>query len=240
MKGDMNNDGDVQQTDPFAEQMSLNSTQNSLVKNVSTKSVILAPFNSTRTHIDEEFHLHDSIQDMMIDKKVIKFAAKVKEVDRQYEANNNAELDNGVYHQDDEEGGAGEALEEAKVPAQQMLGGSDHYKMAGGAMLKQDDESLQREIEEGQKQKKQSEWQKIERAMIKKQRIEEEQHESQVNNMIKAQMAAQNAGLVIDQGLVAEIERNGFPRQYLVASLNSDDLNYATAYYYLLGTVKEY
>jgi hypothetical protein len=39
----------------------------------------------------------------MIDKRVIKFAAKVKEVDRQYEANNNAELDNGVYHQDEEE-----------------------------------------------------------------------------------------------------------------------------------------
>ena len=39
----------------------------------------------------------------MIVKRVIKFAAKVKEVDRQYEANNNAELDNGVYHQDDEE-----------------------------------------------------------------------------------------------------------------------------------------
>ncbi len=49
----------------------------------------------------------------MIDKRVIKFAAKVKEVDRQYEANNNAELDNGVYHQDEEEeekkGGAGVA-----------------------------------------------------------------------------------------------------------------------------------
>ena len=98
MKGDQNDPGEVVHTDPFAEQMSLNSTQNSLVKNVSTKSVILAPFNSTRTHIDEDFHLHDSIQDMMIDKRVIKFAAKVKEVDRQYEANNNAELDNGVYH----------------------------------------------------------------------------------------------------------------------------------------------
>ena len=62
MKGDANNgEGEVQQTDPFAEQMSLNSTQNSLVKNVSTKSVILAPFNSTRTHIDENFHEHDSI-----------------------------------------------------------------------------------------------------------------------------------------------------------------------------------
>ena len=53
--------GEVVHTDPFADQMSLNSTQNSLVKNVSTKSVILAPFNSTRTHIDENFHLNESI-----------------------------------------------------------------------------------------------------------------------------------------------------------------------------------
>ena len=36
-------------------------------------------------------------------KQVMKFAAKAKEIDRQYEANNNAELDNGVYHQDSEE-----------------------------------------------------------------------------------------------------------------------------------------
>ena len=55
-------DGETALTvDPFAEHMSLNSTQNSLVKNVSTKSVILAPFNSTRTHIDENFHNHESI-----------------------------------------------------------------------------------------------------------------------------------------------------------------------------------
>lgn len=76
----------------------LNSTQNSLVKNATTKSVILAPFNSTRTHIDDNFHLRESIQELVIDKKHLKFAAKVREVDRQYEANNNAELDNGVYH----------------------------------------------------------------------------------------------------------------------------------------------
>jgi len=76
----------------------LNSTQNSLIKNASTKSVILAPFNSTRSNIDENFHMRKSVQELLIDKKNIKFAPKVKEVDRQYEANNNAELDNGVYH----------------------------------------------------------------------------------------------------------------------------------------------
>jgi hypothetical protein len=61
MKADGEGAGEHLLTDPFAEHMSLNSTQNSLYKNVSTKSVILAPFNSTRTHIDEEFHMRDSV-----------------------------------------------------------------------------------------------------------------------------------------------------------------------------------
>ena len=39
---------------------------------------------------------------MIVDRNVIRFAPKVKEIERQYELNNNAELDNGVYHQDEE------------------------------------------------------------------------------------------------------------------------------------------
>lgn len=31
-------------------------------------------------------------------KRCLKFAARVRDVDKQYEINNNAELDNGVYH----------------------------------------------------------------------------------------------------------------------------------------------
>jgi len=31
-------------------------------------------------------------------KEVLKFAARCRDQDRQYEINNNAELDNGVYH----------------------------------------------------------------------------------------------------------------------------------------------
>jgi hypothetical protein len=61
MKGDHNEPGEGIYSDPFADQMSLNSTQNSLVKNASTKSVILAPFNSTRTHIDDNFYRDECI-----------------------------------------------------------------------------------------------------------------------------------------------------------------------------------
>lgn len=65
----------------------LDSTKNSLVVNQNTKSVILAPFNSTRTHLSE---LHSSIKEIMFKKgKVLKLDAKVRDIDRQYEFNNN-------------------------------------------------------------------------------------------------------------------------------------------------------
>jgi hypothetical protein len=46
--------------DPFLEQM-LVTTQNSLFKNNTTKSVILAPFNSTKSHISDNFYLDESV-----------------------------------------------------------------------------------------------------------------------------------------------------------------------------------
>ena len=41
----------------------------------------------------------------MLPRRTIKFAPKVAEVDRKYEMNNNAELENGVYHHDEEKDG---------------------------------------------------------------------------------------------------------------------------------------
>lgn len=103
--------------------------------------------------------------------------------------------------------------------------------------LRQDDASLQREIEEGQKQKNQSEWQKIERMMIKKQKNDDEQQESRVHQLMTIN---NNLNLVIDQSVIADIEKSGYPKAYITTSLQSDDLNYVTAFYYLLCTVKEY
>lgn len=79
----------------FTEQ-NIDSTQNDLTKNITTKSVILAPFNSTLT---DNAAGNSSISSLMKEKKeVIKFAAKIRDIDRQYEKNNNGELDNGVYN----------------------------------------------------------------------------------------------------------------------------------------------
>jgi len=49
--------------------------------------------------IEKHYSLPGEIKAMIQSKSCLKFAGRVKEVDRQYEVNNNAELDNGVYHE---------------------------------------------------------------------------------------------------------------------------------------------
>ena len=74
----------------------IDSVYNTL-KNCSEKSIILAPFNSTQSEDMEVFKA--SIKPMMLDKQlVLRLSRLCREVDRQYEFNNNGQLDNGVYH----------------------------------------------------------------------------------------------------------------------------------------------
>ena len=63
------------------------------VKNVSDRSFVLAPFNSTITQ--------DGFDEMMKDapiehESIIKFNNRVREANRQYEFNYNGEVDNGI------------------------------------------------------------------------------------------------------------------------------------------------
>jgi len=69
------------QDDPFLE-VELQTTQNSILKNNTTKSIILAPFNSTRSHISLNYMQKEGITDLILPKDVLVFADKCKEVNR--------------------------------------------------------------------------------------------------------------------------------------------------------------
>ena len=62
--------------------------------NVTTKSSILAPFNSSICSKDNNNNSFDS--DLMVKNNLIKFNIKLKEINRNYEFNNNGEIDNGI------------------------------------------------------------------------------------------------------------------------------------------------
>ena len=92
----------------FTEHM-LDTTQNTMTKNCETRSVILAPFNSTKSNVDANGNVHnfvlsESVKALIETRKIIKFGPRVREIDKQYEINNNADLDNGVFHKYEEEG----------------------------------------------------------------------------------------------------------------------------------------
>lgn len=159
----------------------------------------------------------------MVDKKQIKFAAKVKEVDRQYEANNNAELDNGVYHQDSDE--EEKKLEEEKKGKKNSLEGSFDQDNA---------------YEDGEGKKKQSEWQMLEQMVLDRVKTEEEEEEKYNSMTNQMNQLGSALTLVIDDKILQEIEVAGFPKNYIINSLNNDELNYVTTFYYLMITQKEY
>lgn len=82
---------------------------NEVLRNESEKSVILAPFNSSLSDFNEDewagmdagliiHRLFDDAAPLEDKKDMVRFAARCRDQDRQYEINNNGELDNGVYH----------------------------------------------------------------------------------------------------------------------------------------------
>lgn len=70
-----------------------------MLRNFSSKSIILAPFNTTKSNFQTINILSQSIKELIIEKNlVIKFGMRVKEIDKNYELNNNCNLDNGVFN----------------------------------------------------------------------------------------------------------------------------------------------
>jgi len=79
----------------FTEQ-NIDSTQTDLTRNITQKSFILAPFNSTYNESTKDSR---KLEAEIYEKgEILKLSAKVRDADRQYERNNNGDLDNGVYN----------------------------------------------------------------------------------------------------------------------------------------------
>jgi serine/threonine protein kinase len=218
--------GGVEETEVVFTEHNLDTRTNvgSLLKNASTKSIILAPFNSTVSEItgaDEEqkapFIWPEEIRRMIVPKRVLKFAPKVKDLDRQYEHNNNADLDNGVYNNIGNEDDPGN-----KISNESSLEQQDSLKRSfKETELSSDDEHAERQLEEARKQKQQEQ-------------SELEEFEKQVQRLKYTRY--QEPIEVVDSELVFDLstQHGGvYPREYLLQALSSKEMNYATALYHL-------
>lgn len=70
----------------------LDTNQETENKNINTKSHILAPFNSSlKSNISSSL-----TEGLKIENNIMRMHGKVKELNRNYELNNNGEIDNGI------------------------------------------------------------------------------------------------------------------------------------------------
>ena len=67
------------ESDAFVDAM-LDTNENSILKNAETKSVILAPFNSTKSNIETGEEFLEQVRDQLEDRRCIKFAPRVREI----------------------------------------------------------------------------------------------------------------------------------------------------------------
>jgi hypothetical protein len=193
----------------------------SFLKNASTKSIILAPFNSTVSEVqnldddgkEKPYQWPDEVRRLIVPKRVLRFAPKVKDLDRQYEHNNNADLDNGVYNNIDDPANNREGEDEDEEDS--LLGSFKQTELSS------DDEHAEEE------------------AVVRRQR-QREREESELiefEKQIKMKYVRyQEPVEVIDRDLVNLISNEGglYPKEYLMRALQSKDMNYATANYHLL------
>lgn len=56
-----------------------------------SKSIVMAPYNTNESGCE------DFVEVPVVSKRVIKFSSKLREVNREYERDNNSNIDNGIY-----------------------------------------------------------------------------------------------------------------------------------------------
>lgn len=144
----------------------------------------------------------------------IKFAARCRELDRQYEANNNADLDNGVYNKLANESRTALGNEEEKT-ARDLPAGKKKAK-DGSDGLKQED-SLVSSFNEAEKASE-AELERLESmALENKKRIKTPEALSlsdrkHLMDSEEALVIGKIGVSVLDEMYVAEVESWGFPR----------------------------
>ena len=168
-------------------------------KNINTKSIILAPFNSS---ISGNNKINNSLnyskkneddynnKDLIIKNNVIKFSAKVKELNRNYELNNNGEIDNGVIISPNNS-------QDKKKENNDI----SPYNISYYSKIHSKPFSPNNELEDG------------------------------LNTKSENKNEKEN---IINEKAICELSELGYDRKYIIECINKNDINYATAGYYLI------
>lgn len=181
-------------------------------KNITTRSLIFAPFNSSVEYKNSEEN------EIKIENSVIKFSDMAKVLNRNYELNNNGEIDHGMLimqksHNKKEKEPVITQIE--KENSINTINNDDDFNL---------DDKLSQPVSPMSEKKKKVD---IEFSSFK-------------NSQRNFTSLTNSSTQLIDEAVLKTLENFGYNRDYMQKSLTNNELNYGTASYFLLTNFNDF
>ena len=191
-------------------------------KNNKTKSFIFAPFN-TSYDINELNYYNIDIKDNILEKglaiqnNIILFEQDANNLNRQYELNNNGEIDHGViiknsFDKDNKIVNDNDDLKEKDIISNEYNKSNNNYNS-----------DIYKKISEKENEKY---------IKINKQKIPNDSNRNKYNNMNST--ITYSSTMMLDENIIKNMENLGYKKEYVQKCIINNELNYCHATYYLL------
>ena len=194
-------------------------------KNNLTKSFIFAPFNSS--YVNEELKKTHLEENLSIKNNIILFDEKINILNRQYELNNNGEIDHGVL------------INRSNMTSRtNNTNNNENIKNNISKEKNNIDEQKVQQISEEDKSKK-----VLSCSNSKKSINISKEKEINVPNRNKGNylnsMLTYSSTAIIDENILKNMENLGYKKEFIQKCISNNEINYCSATYYLLCSSSE-
>ena len=193
-------------------------------KNNLTKSFIFAPFNSS--YMNDELKITHLEEKLSIENNIILFDEKINILNRQYELNNNGEIDHGVLiNRSNMTSKSNNTNHNDNLQKKNVS--KDKNIEAQPAQNTEDDKS--KKIISGSNSKK-----SINISKDKEINVPNRNKGNYLNSMLTYSSTA-----IIDENILKNMENFGYKKEYIQKCITNNEINYCSATYYLLSNSSE-
>jgi MAP/microtubule affinity-regulating kinase len=194
-------------------------------KNNLTKSFIFAPFNSS--YVNEELkktHLEESIS---VENNVILFDEKINILNRQYELNNNGEIDHGVL------------INRSNMTSRSNNTNNEQLQKQNNSKKGEIDADIQQvQNTDEEKSKKLLSCSNSKKSInINKEKDINISNRNNGNNLNS--LLTYSSTAIIDDNILKTMENFGYKKEYVQKCVTNNEVNYCSATYYLLSSSME-
>ena len=185
-------------------------------KNNATKSIIFAPFNTS--YSSKEINISHLEEGLLIENNDIFFDEKINVLNRQYELNNNEEIDHGVL------------INHSNLTSRS----TNNDNLVRMNAMKKENDNPQNSIEENKKILSNNNSKK---KYLNNNINKEMPNRNQGNNVNT--LPSTSSTIIFDENILKTMEVLGYKKEYVQKCIANNEVNYCSATYYLLCSSTE-